>query len=278
MATLNNLKITNFQNIGKPILIASHPRSGTHLTIDLLRKQFAECKTWKKRGEPLDRLYFALESFAPLNNPLSESIALNILSKAKRPIIKTHCDPQFSYLSKQKKSWIDWLQQEADIYYIFRDGRSVLCSLHLFMQSYNPKTRCSLSEFIRQEENGCSRVEIWANHIQAWLNSTNVTVIRFEDLIKNTQLILDLIDRNSNLSPLCQKPLLPKQLNSIWHSRWSRIAKTQSESTAILGYYRNQKVKKWQQAFSKEDREFFAREAGDLLIELGYETSHNWVF
>ena len=91
MATLNNLQPTTFKDIGKPIVIASHPRSGTHLTIDLLRKQFAECKSWKMPGELLDRLYFALESFAPKFNPLSESAALNILQRATRPIIKTHC-------------------------------------------------------------------------------------------------------------------------------------------------------------------------------------------
>ena len=52
-----------FQDIGKPILIASHPRSGTHLTIDLLRKQFQECQSYKRLGEPFDRLYLALEAF-----------------------------------------------------------------------------------------------------------------------------------------------------------------------------------------------------------------------
>ena len=104
MTTLNTLDLTTFKDIGKPILIVSHPRSETHLTIDFFRKQFAECKSWKKRGEPLDRLYFALESFAPINKPLSENIALNILSRPERPIIKTHCDPQFSYLLQQKKS------------------------------------------------------------------------------------------------------------------------------------------------------------------------------
>ncbi len=46
-----------FKDIGKPILIASHPRSGTHLTIDLLRKQFLECQSSKRLGEPLDKIY-----------------------------------------------------------------------------------------------------------------------------------------------------------------------------------------------------------------------------
>lgn len=277
MITLNTSNITNFKDIGKPIVIASHPRSGTHLTIDLLRKQFAECKSWKKRGEPLDRLYFALESFAPVNKPLSENIALDILSRPKRPIIKTHCDPQFCYLLQQKKSWVDWLQQEADLYYIFRDGRSVLCSFHLFMQGYEPKARCSFSEFIRQEKNGLSYAKRWANHVRAWLNIPKATALRFEDMVKNPHSTLNKIGQNSNLSPLYQEPLLPEQLKSIWHSRWMRIAKQNSESTAILGCYKNQKVQKWHQAFSKEDRRFFQQETDNLLIELGYESSNDWI-
>jgi hypothetical protein len=32
----------------------------------------------------------------------------------------------------------------------------------------------------------------------------------------------------------------------------------------------------WRTAFSREDREVFAREAGDLLIELGYEKDYQW--
>ena len=33
----------------------------------------------------------------------------------------------------------------------------------------------------------------------------------------------------------------------------------------------------WRSAFSAQDREIFAREAGDLLIELGYEADHGWL-
>jgi hypothetical protein len=33
----------------------------------------------------------------------------------------------------------------------------------------------------------------------------------------------------------------------------------------------------WRKIFSKKDREIFAREAGDLLIQLGYEKDFQWV-
>lgn len=54
----------SFAGIGKPIIVASHPRSGTHLTMDLLRKQFPACVTYKLPTQPLDRLYLALEALS----------------------------------------------------------------------------------------------------------------------------------------------------------------------------------------------------------------------
>jgi len=266
-----------FQDIGKPILIASHPRSGTHLTIDLLRKQFPQCQSSKKLGEPLDRLYFALESFDSPSNPLPESKALDILHRAARPIIKTHCDPNFSYLQSEKSSWITWLKQEADIYYVLRDGRNVICSLHLFMQSYDPTTRCSLSEFMRQKVGGVSRVKNWANHLQRWLNEPQVKVLKFEDIIKNTHSTIENLGQDLQLKSMNQQPLLPKRIKSLWHGRWTRLTKTRSESTAIIGYYQGKKVQKWQKVFTPEDRHFFNSEAGTILRNLGYEKSDAWV-
>ena len=39
----------------------------------------------------------------------------------------------------------------------------------------------------------------------------------------------------------------------------------------------DQRVGAWRSAFSLEDRKIFAKEAGDLLIELGYEKDYAWV-
>jgi hypothetical protein len=45
------------------------------------------------------------------------------------------------------------------------------------------------------------------------------------------------------------------------------------ESTAIINGGRQD----WHECFTPEDRAFFHREAGDLLVELGYESSDAWV-
>ncbi len=267
-----------FNEIGKPIVVASHPRSGTHLTIDLLRKQFSLCSTSKSLGESFDHLYLELESLSvqPLD-PTSEIKALKILKKAQRPIIKTHSDPNFSHLTSKFDHWQAWLKNESTPLYVLRDGRSVMCSLHLFMQGYDPKTRCSLSDFLRQTINGQSRVKRWANHVNTWLAQPGIHFIKFEDIITNTLPSLIEISQILDLEPLKIKPLLPKSIRGLWHGRWVRLTETRPESSAIIGYYKGQKSVKWKTAFSLSDREFFHAEAGELLQRLGYIHSDDWI-
>ena len=38
----------------RPVVVASHPRSGTHLMIDVIRRHFKPCRGWKWPGRPLN--------------------------------------------------------------------------------------------------------------------------------------------------------------------------------------------------------------------------------
>ena len=263
-----------FDGIGKPIIVASHPRSGTHLTIDLLRKQFPACTSYKLPMQPLDRLYLGLEALsAPPAKSISEAQALKILKKSQRPIIKTHASASLSHLSKNKQHWQQWLAQEATMLYIVRDGRSVLCSLHLFMQSYDPTTRCSLSDFLRQTVNGKSRVKRWAHHVEQWSAYPNVHLIKFEDIFKQPRATVAKLSRILELEANYTEPFLPRPISSLWHGRWIRLTATKPESTAIIGYYKGQKPAKWKAAFNQADHDFFNAEAGNLIRRLGHLTS-----
>lgn len=260
-----------FSTIGQPIVVASHPRSGTHLTLDLLRKQFPACATYKFPIQPLDRLYLALEALsAPSHQAISEAKAFKILRKAQRPLIKTHADTGFSHLSDRFSQWQQWLKQEATILYIFRDGRATLCSYHLFMQSYDPIARCSLSDFIRQTNQGNSRVKQWANHVEQWINHPDVHPLQFERIISHTAHTIESLAQILNTEAKPIEPLLPASIRSLWHGRRVRLTQTNPESTAIIGYYKGQKSAQWEQAFSPADKAFFESEAGDLLHRLGY--------
>jgi len=268
---------TVLDSMVQPILVASHPRSGTHLTIDFLRRQFADCASWKYPGETLDRLYLPLEALTAPRKGISPQMAMKILGRSPHPLIKTHSYPQLAHLAAHHSDFQDWIHQNAHKIYVVRDGRSVLCSLHLFMQSFAPDTRCSLGEFLRQGGNNQSRVKAWANHVQAWMDEQHVHLLKFEDLIQQPKQTLADLGRKLNLIPSYVEPLLPRSPKNIWHGRWARFTQRQPESTAIIGYYRGQKTQKWQEVFTKSDREFFHEEAGKLLIKLGYIDSNAWI-
>ena len=145
-----------------------------------------------------------------------------------------------------------------------------MCSLHLFMQSYDPSTRVSFSEFIRQTINGKSRVKRWANHVDLWLAQPNVNFIRFEDIVKGTPETLAKLSKILILEARYQEPLLPNAIRGLWHGRWLRFSSINPENTAIVGFYRGQKTARWKTEFSKADHEFFYMEAGNLMERLGY--------
>lgn len=276
---MSNLTKKSFDldNFGQPILIASHPRSGTHLTIDFLRRQFPACKSWKYPGETSDHLYLALEGLTTSQDGISFQHGMKILKRASCPLIKTHAYPSLGHLTDHYNTLQNWIHQNARKIYVVRDGRSVLCSMHLYMQSFVPETRCSLSEFLRQRVDQTSRVKAWANHVQIWMNQSDIHLLKFEEIIQRPKQTLTTLSKVLGSTPTYCEPLLPKAHQNIWQGRWARLTQWCPESSAIIGYYRSQKTQKWQDGFTSNDRAFFHQEAGDVLIKLGYINSDVWI-
>ena len=268
-----------FDKAGKPIIVATHPRSGTHLTIDLLRKQFPECQGWLWFGETLHHLYLDLDHLARDCSPCkSIEKATRLLQRAERPIVKTHSLPTLDRFQGTKKQFAEELLNAADIIYVIRDGRDVLCSAHVWKKSYYPQARCSLAAFLRQEENGMSRVRRWADHVDTWRTRDDVKVFRYEDIVREPGRVIEELASVLGLHPKYERPYLPKKLQRGGRlaAYWRRLTR-QFESTAILGRYNGEKPQDWRTAFSLEDRRFFHREAGDMLIEMGYVHGCEWI-
>lgn len=77
------------EQIGRPIIVATHRRSGTHLTMDTLRRNFPACWPRMLPLENLHNSYLSLDRFETGHfRPISEQEALRILTKAERPTIK----------------------------------------------------------------------------------------------------------------------------------------------------------------------------------------------
>ena len=268
----------------RPIVVASHPRSGTHLCIDLLRLNFEPCRSRKAWFERADRLYFSLDAFGRADQSFDAHLAKRILGRTARPIVKTHSLSDLSTGGLQRSPWrirpelADWFRSNASIVYTYRDGREVLRSLYYFMQSFEPVARVPFSQFIRQEIRGMSRARVWAEHTRTWLAHPKALCLSMDQIRRDCAQTLDTIARSLDLPPLRHVPKVPSRCNSDIVSRaWRRIL-PEPGSTAIVAYRKNECFGHWRDAFSDPaDREFFHREAGDLLIALGYEKSDRWV-
>lgn len=263
--------------VGRRIVLVTHRRSGTHLTIDLLRRQFAACDARKRLGEPLHALYLNLDLLLRERRPLSETRALALLRRAPRPIVKTHSLPGFETFRAHHADFVDALLGDADVYCVHRDGRDVMCSLHLYFQAFDPRARCSLSEFLRQQGDGMSRPRRWAEHVLRWRATPGVRTLAYESLLADPRAALTRLSRELALEARFDEPLLPPRLRNAWQARWLRLFSRRPPVTTVLSDPSGRrKAQRWRKAFSVDDRRFFQREAGDALLALGYESCDAW--
>lgn len=256
---------------GKAIIIASHPRSGTHLSIDFLRKQFLECQAHLSFFETRHHAYLTLDHLSKKHKPhISQEKALSILAKAEVPIIKTHCLPDFKYLGNENIGFSENLKSISTVFYIVRDGRDVMRSTYLWRQKPSSASNYSFSEFLRVIYDGFTYPETWANHVSQWLRHPDVCILRYEDIIRNPLNELEKISQKIGINPLYKEPLLPQKRApaSRWDDYFLRLTR-QFESTAIDGQH-SKRQENWKDVFKPEDNLFFNKKAGNVLAQLGY--------
>ena len=242
------------------------------MAIDFIRRNFPSTRIKKRIGENADRLYLAIEGFYVKNNKrvLSENEALKIIGKAKNPIIKLHTY-SWPYLSKTYPHWFNWMNTNGKIIYIARDVKSVMTSMHLYEQSFNVEARCTISEFIKQPYCGArNRIDYWNKQYMEWEKRPDTLVVNFTNIIKHPLDTISAIKEFTSIEPhIIQPPLPPKETN-IWMSRLKKYLSTSPNSSAIIGYYKGQKTKKWQELFDKKDLEFIDKYAGEAMKKLRY--------
>jgi len=263
--------------IGRPIIVASHMRSGTHLTIDLLRRHFAETNPKLRPLETLHHLYVDMDSFNPgHHNPMTTDEALRLLTRNPRPIIKTHTLPDVTLCKPEFRPIVERIYERAQIISVVRDGRSVMLSLKRFEMPWNAEARGSFSEFMRTQWEGLVRPAYWDKHVRAWQKSSNSFTIRYDHIVKNTKDALRELGAFLGMSPSMREPLLPPAMKSRYDG-WFRRLIGNTETTNIPGERPGPgEPRTWQEQFSPEDRAYFDSLAGNLLIELGYEPDHTW--
>ena len=265
--------------LGSPIVVASFPRSGTHLAIDMLRRHIVECRSWKRFGERSDHLYLSFEALAemPADHPVPAVIKR--LRRSPRPIVKTHCWPDFGSQLPAFRPWVDWLQRRGSFICAYRDPRLVLCSLYAARRGLLPLTLpLSLTEFLRVEWDGMSLPARWAAHVTRWLAVDGCIPLNYQRVIDEPRAVMIELAKRLELKLDLVEPLLPPATRGRWHGRWLRLVSRRPASTALNpGELRRAPSPKWREAFTPDDCRFVHEQVGETMIRLGLESSDAWV-
>lgn len=259
------IKKPTLQACGRPIVVASHMRSGTHLMIDLLRRQFAACRSWKWPGEPNDMLYLPLDVFALRAGEWDKFRALRVLHRTKRPLLKTHwTSPSLENLRHLQPDLADWIESEGTFLHVVRNPFAVLASQWAWDCSLQgiPATRSRPeSAWIRDQ------ISSWVHHYRIWSQRENTHLFRYEDVLADPAGTLRRLSGLLGENALFRQPLLPGKLRGLWHSRWNRLTGIRPESTEIITEGGAPEVG---EVFTGQDINLVRELAGDCLNGLGY--------
>jgi hypothetical protein len=154
--------------------------------------------------------------------------------------------------------------------HMIRDGRDVSCSLRTFPQfkivdgqrieldTHNPLEAC---------------IKRWVHDVQIgmrWRGDPRYIEVRYEDLVEHIE------GTAKRILEFLEEP---------WSENVTQFHKVQSESREDVKMVQNPGATqpvyssaygRWRREFSEEDKELFKRLGGNLLGELGYESSDDW--
>lgn len=262
----------------RPVLVASHPRSGTHLVMDLLRRQFPTLSNWRLWGLPLDHLYLNLERLGADKRRFSESRARTIVNRPRRALMKTHFDAAFlsSWAADEavppQGPWRTLVDSSCTIY-IVRHPMDVMASYKQFLAGIDPNVnKLNLMNFICSPHwNGSSdRLGWWQAHVDGWAERKGVLVLRYEDVVRTTEAVLARMSAMLDEPAAGRIPYLPSKITSIARTRMDRMLRLAPESTAIVADRDRFSPEDWRRVLTAEDRAWIVTRIGPELVQFGY--------
>lgn len=248
-----------------PLVVATHMRSGTHLTIDLIRRQFRGFGGWKFPLERNDTVYLAVDSLRACcrSGPWSDKKIEKVLKRSEHVVGKLHwTTPDFSEVIQTQPAVGEWLRDEAKIIYVVRNPKAVVQSLwnwELAVKGIRASNGPPL-DWLRE------RFDVWAQHVKVWTSRNGVLILRFEDLIRTPSSCIARIESFLRVEAFRFDPLLPSRSKGRWHSRFNRIFARTPLSTQIMTTKKSTRFQ-----WDKERTDLAQELCGKQSIRFGYE-------
>jgi hypothetical protein len=266
-----------------PVLIASHPRSGTHLVIDTIRRQFPSTRNWRWWGLPLDHLYLNVERLSAHSRRFDDALARRIVERPRRALMKTHYVSDFSESWVGEESapppphWADFVSR-AKVLYVTRHPLDTLSSYLQFLSAVDHGVEgMGLRDFLESPHwtGQTDRLGWWCDHVEGWLARPRIFHLRYEDVVRKPAATLDRLAGVLNEPWRNREPALPPKNTSITRTRADRLLRLSPSSTAIIADRRRYPPKPWREALSDTDLNWVEQRCGGLVERLGYSLARD---
>ncbi len=254
------------------VVVATHRRSGTHWALDALRHNSPDINDSVMALEQIEASHVAHIPLGKFRRQL-----LNLDGKV---LLNVHDLPAGDYWQgRNERQFARTLLRHSPTIYVHRDGRDVLVSLYYYMQSFSETVRNqSFAQFLRADaavdggEAGMSRPGYWAHHAQAWLHKNNMLPVPYHHLERQYERTVRRMA--SFLGVTLRQDLQPLRLpgpppsERPWRALLGRAGRRRRGAKPAAP--RVGRSGDWRHHFDKRDIDFFMREAGEMMRELGY--------
>jgi estrone sulfotransferase len=232
------------------VFIVSYPRSGNTWV------RFLFANLLGRQGEEID--FYSVHQHVP-----EVGRHESIIERLQHPrLIKSHSP---------------YVPEYSKVIYIVRDGRDVYVSYYFYNSKRLPHGT-TFKEFLKRTDHfPC----LWSEHVSSWLfdrpESSNVLVVRFEDLISNCLAQLERMCRFIGLERNTEE--LRSAVSAASFSNLHRLETERGrpyagEQTQI--FTRSGNIGDWHGYFGIEEKQIYKSREGHVLIQAGYEVDNNW--
>jgi len=249
-----------------PILANSFPKSGTHLLIQILQV-IPGCLDWG--------LFLASTPSFIFREIHEKKMCQKINKIVPNELVSSH----LYYSDQVAKKLAD---KNVVHYFIYRDPRDVVVSgvhyltymnrwhnLHKYFKSLpdiDARIKYHIIGLADSKSKIFPNVKERFESYRRWIESPYVLDIKYENLVSNEK--------------HCIIKYILSHYNNISGRKYDLDLLTKCALENINPYkshtFRKGKTSSWKEYFSQDNKELFKEYAGDLLIDLGYETDFNW--
>ncbi|NET39530.1 MAG: sulfotransferase domain-containing protein [Cyanothece sp. SIO1E1] len=261
------------KGVEKGVLISTFMRSGTHLTIDFIRKNFPTFRTSKRIFQNSTHLYFVLDTISDFwgGHEQHRRDCLGFLQRSRYPIFKAHfLEPNLGHFNDYP-AMQTLLVERCKTVYVTRNLFRVLPSLWAFFETAKLKNP-SMSSIVESRDNFVTEyAQKWKKHVDSWSETKGTLLIRFEDTVADPDSVAAKLASHlgESLPSSSGKDLLPPKNSSTFFHRIINYVHPNPLSSEIRP---SRSASKKPFVLTESEKQSCLEIAGATLERLGYPT------